>query len=90
MFRSSRTRSRVVDPGEMRLDSVGVVWHHRGAVLHPPYPVHRTIESPLEYRRTLAEIQVLIDLSVRRTREEDELLERLLELARGYRRRRRD
>lgn len=59
-------------------------------MLHPPYPVHRTIASPLEYRRTLAEIQVLIDLSVRRTREEDELLERLLELARGYRRRRRD
>ena len=59
-------------------------------MLHPPYPVHRTIESSLEYRRTLAEIQVLIDLSVRRTREEDELLERLLELARGYRRRRRD
>jgi hypothetical protein len=59
-------------------------------VLHPPYPVHRTIESPLEYRRTLAEIQVLIDLSVRRTREEDELLERLMELARGYRRRRQD
>jgi len=90
VFRSSRTRSRVVDLGEMRLDSAGVVWQHRGAVLHPPYPVHRTIESPLEYRRTLAEIQVLIDLSVRRTREEDELLERLLELARGYRRRRRD
>ena len=74
----------------MGLDAAGVVWHHRGAVMRQPYSAHRTIDGPGDYARMLAEIEQLIEMSVRRTREEDELLEHLMELAENYRRRQAD
>lgn len=70
------------------LDADGRVWEDRGAVLHQPYPVHSRIDGAREYASALAEIERLIELSVRRTREEDALLEHLLELAEEYCRRR--